>query len=69
MQATADPALPPTALTVQIVSYNTRDLLDRCLTDLRAQERVDVHTIVVDNASTDGSAELVAKKFPEVELV
>lgn len=53
-----------------VVSFNTRDLLERCLqqacaaaADLQAQ------IIVVDNASWDGSADMVARKFPEIELV
>jgi len=52
-----------------IVSYNTRDLLERCLADLHAQAEVDLHTIVVDNASTDGSAGLVRERFPGVDLI
>ncbi len=52
-----------------IVSYNTRELLERCLSDLRAQADVDLRAIVVDNASADASAELVRERFPEVELI
>jgi teichuronic acid biosynthesis glycosyltransferase TuaH len=52
-----------------VVSYNTRELLERCLHTLRAQTGVDVHTIVVDNASTDGSSAAVRERFPEVELI
>jgi GT2 family glycosyltransferase len=54
---------------IVIVSYNTRDLLERCLRSVEAQEGVEVRTIVVDNASTDGSVELVRDQFPEVELI
>lgn len=56
-------------LSAVIVSYNTRELLERCLLCLRAQAGVDVHAIVVDNASTDGSVELVRERFPDVELI
>ena len=45
---------------IAIVSYNTRALLDECLTSLRADAdagRAEVW--VVDNASTDGSADMV----------
>jgi teichuronic acid biosynthesis glycosyltransferase TuaH len=52
-----------------VVSFNTRDLLERCLLSLRAQAGVKLQTIVVDNASTDGSRELVRERFPEVELI
>jgi teichuronic acid biosynthesis glycosyltransferase TuaH len=62
-------AAGPASVSVVIVSHNTRDLLERCLLDVRSQTGVAVQTIVVDNASTDGSVELVREQFPEVELV
>jgi GT2 family glycosyltransferase len=52
-----------------IVSYNTRDDLLRCLAALRANARVSLETIVVDNASSDGSAAAVRSAFPEVRVV
>jgi hypothetical protein len=52
-----------------VVSYNTRDLLCRCLRDLQDQDSVPLQTIVVDNGSTDGSIELLREHFPDVELV
>jgi hypothetical protein len=60
---------PSAPISVVIVSYNTRDLLGRCLRDVQAQEGVVLQTIVVDNASSDGSRELVREQFPDVELV
>lgn len=48
-------AAPP-AVSVIIVSYNTRDLLLSCLSSLQSVTLA-IETIVVDNASTDGSAE------------
>lgn len=48
-----------------VVSYNTRDLLRRCLESLADVDQV----IVVDNASADGSADMVGSEFPMVELV
>ena len=57
-------------LTVLIVSYNTRALTLKALETLHATTRTTrFHTIVVDNASTDGSAEAIAAAFPQVELV
>lgn len=56
-------------VTVIIVSYNTVDLLRVALHDLQ-DPRQEVHeVIVVDNASSDGSAEMVAKEYPKVNLV
>ena len=52
----APPARP--AVTVAIVSYNTRDLLLRCLRSMEPAAAGDLAEVwVVDNASTDGSAE------------
>lgn len=62
-------SLPPD-VTVVIVSFNTRDLLRECLQTLFAHlGGVTVQIIVVDNASDDGSADMVAQEFPEVELI
>jgi GT2 family glycosyltransferase len=59
-------------LSVIIVSHNTRSLLQRCLDYLLAAgaaARLDVQTIVVDNASTDGSRDLLAARYPAVEVI
>jgi N-acetylglucosaminyl-diphospho-decaprenol L-rhamnosyltransferase len=57
-------------LAVSIVSYRTPDLLATCLTAVE-HHRVDLRceVTVVDNASGDGSADLVAQRFPWVHLV
>lgn len=57
-------------VTVAIVSWNTRALLADCLSSLRPS--VDNGTAavwVLDNASTDGSAEMVRRDFPWVNLI
>ncbi len=56
-------------LSILIVNWNTRDLLERCLATIRAQSGPIWEAIVVDNASRDGSAEMVREQFPEVELL
>jgi N-acetylglucosaminyl-diphospho-decaprenol L-rhamnosyltransferase len=52
-----------------VVSYNTRDDLLRCLDALGAQPGVPLETIVVDNASTDGTVDAVRARFPDVHLM
>jgi GT2 family glycosyltransferase len=55
---------------VVIVSYNTRDVLRECLTILAAESKgLDIQTLVVDNTSRDGSADMVANEFPSVEVI
>lgn len=56
-------------LSVVIVSYNTRELLRNCLQSLRASAGLDLEVIVVDNASSDGSADMASAEFPEVTLL
>jgi len=57
-------------VSVVIVSFNTRDLLRECLQTLdREAGGVRYEAIVVDNASRDGSADMVAAEFPTVRLV
>jgi len=57
-------------LAVVILNYNTRDLLCACLHSLhRRSLRHDVRICVVDNASRDGSAAMVAAEFPDVHLI
>jgi GT2 family glycosyltransferase len=57
------------ALTIVIVSFNARDDLLRCLESLHAAPpAIDHEIVVVDNASSDGSAEAVAA-FPRVRLL
>lgn len=61
---------PTTAVTIAVVSWNTRDLLAECLSSMRADaERGTAEVWVVDNASTDGSAELVRERYPWVRLL
>lgn len=56
-------------LLVVILSYNTRDLLRNCLQSLRAQSGLSFAVCVVDNASSDGSADMVETEFAEVTLI
>ncbi|MBI2029520.1 glycosyltransferase family 2 protein [Candidatus Gottesmanbacteria bacterium] len=61
-------------LSVVIVSYNTKELLSKCLQSLDASLKSagllsKSEIIVVDNASTDGSVEMIQKKFPKVVLI
>lgn len=57
-------------LLIVIVSWNARADLERCLRSLADPPPATPHTIaVVDNASADGSADLVAERFPAVRLI
>jgi len=53
-------------VTVVVPNWNGGHLLGPCLSSLRRQTFRDFDTVVVDNGSTDGSLDLVARGFPEV---
>ncbi len=57
-------------LTIIVVSYNTQALTLDCLRSVYAQTReVSFEVIVVDNASTDGSAAAISEAFPSVKML
>ena len=57
-------------VSVIIVNWNTRDLIDDCLTSVEGQLADTSHeTIVIDNASTDDSVDLVRGRFPQARVV
>jgi GT2 family glycosyltransferase len=59
-----------TRLAILIVSWNTRDLLEKCLLSIFSHPPGGQFEVrVVDNGSKDGSAALVREKFPQVHLV
>jgi len=61
-------AMMPIA-SVIIVNYNGRHHLEKCIPSLRREGGLDYEIILVDNASTDGSAAYVERAFPEVRVV
>ncbi len=57
------------SVSVIVPNWNGAHLLDACLTSLLRQTHAPLEIIVVDGASTDGSAALVREQFPDVRLV
>jgi GT2 family glycosyltransferase len=52
-----------------ILNWNGKEYLDRCLQSVKEQTYPHMETILVDNASTDGSAESVKNLFPDLRLL
>lgn len=55
--------------TIIIVTYNSRDQIEKCLPPILSLIERNIDIIVVDNASEDGTAELVKEKFPQVKVL
>lgn len=69
MEDRSDEATTSPLATVAVVSWNTRELLRLCLDSLQPEHEAGRAEVwVVDNASTDGSAEMVRTEFPWVNL-
>jgi len=57
-------------LSVVVVSYNTRDILRRCLQHLHeCSDGLSLEILVVDNASRDGSTKMLEQDFPETKVI
>jgi GT2 family glycosyltransferase len=57
------------SISIFIVNYNTRELLERCLTSIFATKGdLDLEVFVADNNSTDGSPDMVESVFPDVSV-
>jgi GT2 family glycosyltransferase len=54
-------------LSIVIVSYNTKEMTGRAINSLPL--RSDIEILVIDNASTDGTSEMIRKRFPEIDLI
>src|SRR5215469_4660419 len=52
-----------------VATHNRKNLLEECLTGLLRQSHALDHILVVDTASTDGTLDMVARKFPHIEPV
>jgi len=56
-------------VSVGIAAFNNRDIIGDCLASVFAQSIEPSEVVVVDNASEDGTADLVASEFPRARLV
>lgn len=57
------------AVTILVISYNTREMTLECLRSIARETRTPHEVILVDNASHDGSAAAVAAEFPDVRVM
>ena len=63
------------SVSVIVLSFNTKDITDKCLSELSLakkeaeKEKIESEVIVIENASADGSAEMIRDKYPWVKLI
>jgi len=68
MEGVAENAGDRPAVSIIVVSYNTRDMTLTCLRSVVEQTTDSYELIVVDNDSSDGSAAAIAAAFPDIRL-
>jgi len=57
-------------ISIIIVSWNVKELLEKCLLSIINNPLYELtETFVVDNASKDGSAQMVKEKFPQINII
>ena len=57
-------------ISIIIVNYNVKEFIEQAITSIKkACKKLSYEIFIVDNASTDGSVELIKKKFPGVHLI
>ena len=55
--------------TIVIPNYNGIKYIEACLDSIFAGTQTDIEVIVIDNASTDGSLEIIKEKFPQIKII
>ena len=56
-------------LFIVIPVFNRKNFTKECLLSLQTQSRKDFSVVVVDDGSTDGTAQMLEKEFPEIIVV
>ena len=57
-------------ISIIIVNYNTKDLIDQCIKSIYESNTLNTFEIIVsDNASIDGSVEMISEKYKEVIII
>lgn len=67
MKTVADAKLP--LVSILIVTWNRKECLNRCIDSALAQDYEPKEVVVVDNDSSDGTAEMLMKRYPDIRLI
>lgn len=69
LQAASEGSLWPQNVCAVVVTYNRKTLLEECVWALEAQTCPVAKTVVIDNASSDGTIEMLESLFPHLEIL
>lgn len=58
-----------TKVAINLLGWNHKHLLEKCIDSVLAQSFKDFELIYMDNASTDGSVEFVAQRYPHIKII
>jgi len=61
--------MDPYRITVAVITANRKDVLDECIASILKSDYPIFEFLVIDNASTDGTDEMVREKYPSVKLI
>lgn len=57
-------------ISISLLSFNTKDFLEKCLHSIyKGSKNLNIEILLVDNASKDGTVQMVREKFPKVSLI
>ena len=59
----------PKLVSINVLSTDERDCLRRCLECIQRQTYSPIEVIVIDNASSDGTDEMLGNRFPEFPVI
>lgn len=57
------------SVSVIVLNWNGKEFLEDCISSVLRQTYSEIEVLVIDNASTDGSVELLRQKFPQLKLI
>jgi len=60
---------PQPPVTIGIITYNGRKIIQPCIESLLAQTYKNISICVINNASTDGTPEWVAENYPDIQVL
>ncbi len=58
-----------TAISAVIITFNARELVDRCISSICKNTRYEIEIYLIDNGSSDGTSAWISEKYPDIYLI